>query len=46
MEEYFDIVSDDDEVVGRATRKEVHAKGYVHRSVLFFIFDRDGPYLR
>jgi isopentenyldiphosphate isomerase len=42
MEEFFDIVSDDDRVVGRATRKEVHLKGHVHRSVLFFIFDREG----
>jgi isopentenyl-diphosphate Delta-isomerase len=42
MEEYFDIVSDDDVVIGRATRKDVHTKGFVHRSVLFFIFDREG----
>jgi isopentenyldiphosphate isomerase len=42
MDEFFDVVTDDDEVVGRATRKEAHAKGYVHRSVLFFIFDREG----
>jgi isopentenyldiphosphate isomerase len=42
MDEFFDIVSDDDAVVGRATRKEVHAKGHIHRSVLFFIFDREG----
>jgi isopentenyldiphosphate isomerase len=42
MEEFFDIVSDDDEAIGRATRKEVHAKGHIHRSVLFFIFGRDG----
>jgi len=42
MDEFFDVVSDDDEVVGHATRKEVHSKGYVHRSVLFFIFDRTG----
>lgn len=42
MDELSDVVNDDDEVVSRATRKEVHAKGYVHRSVLFFIFDRAG----
>jgi isopentenyl-diphosphate Delta-isomerase len=42
MEEYFDIVSDDDEVVGLATRKDVHTKGFVHRSVVFFIFDVEG----
>jgi isopentenyl-diphosphate delta-isomerase len=42
MEETFDIVNDEDEVVGRATRKEAHTRGYIHRSVLFFLFDKDG----
>lgn len=42
MEELFDTVSDEDDVVGRATRKEAHTKGLIHRSVLFFIFDREG----
>lgn len=41
MEELFDTVSDEDDVVGRATRKEAHTKGLIHRSVLFFIFDRE-----
>lgn len=42
MEEMFDIVDDDDAVIGRASRKEAHMKGYIHRSVLFFIFDPEG----
>jgi isopentenyldiphosphate isomerase len=42
MEELFDIVGDGDEVIGRATRKEAHTLGHIHRSVLFFIFDREG----
>jgi isopentenyl-diphosphate delta-isomerase len=42
MEELFDIVSDGDEVVGRATRREAHTLGHIHRSVLFFIFDGEG----
>lgn len=33
MEEIVDIVDADDEVVGRATRKESHAKGLLHRVV-------------
>lgn len=39
-DELFDIVNDDDEVIGRASRSEVHRKGHIHRSVLFFLFDR------
>jgi len=42
MEELFDVVSDGDEVIGRATRKEAHTLGHIHRSVLFFIFDGEG----
>ena len=42
MEELFDIVSDGDEVIGRATRKDAHTIGHIHRSVLFFIFDDEG----
>lgn len=42
MEEMFDVVGDDDVVIGRASRMEAHTKGYIHRSVLFFIFDHEG----
>ena len=42
MEELFDTVSDGDVVIGRATRKETHTLGHIHRSVLFFIFDTEG----
>jgi len=38
-DELFDIVDEDDNVIGKATRKEVHAKGHIHRSVLFFLTD-------
>lgn len=41
MEEQFDVVSEDDEVIGRCTRKEAHTRGHIHRSVLFFILDKD-----
>ncbi len=40
--ELFDIVSEEDEVIGQATRKEVHTKGYIHRSVFFYLFDKQG----
>lgn len=42
MEERFDTVDECDNVTGQATRREVHSKGHIHRSVLFFIFDMEG----
>lgn len=42
MEERFDTVDECDNVTGHATRREVHSKGHIHRSVLFFIFDMEG----
>lgn len=41
-DELFDIVSEEDEVVGRSERKEVHSKGHIHRSIFIFIFDKQG----
>ncbi|MSU65283.1 MAG: NUDIX domain-containing protein [Opitutus sp.] len=41
-EEWFDVVNDRDEVVGRATRREVHATGLWHRAVHVLVFDRAG----
>lgn len=43
--EYFDVVDDEDNVVGRASRKQCHEKKLLHRSVQFFIFDKDGRIL-
>ncbi len=40
MTEIYDVVDEDDKVIGKATRKEVHTKNLIHRSVLFFIFDK------
>jgi len=45
MPEYVDVVDDDDNVVGKATREECHWKRLLHRSVQFFIFDKDGRIL-
>ncbi|HVW21179.1 MAG TPA: NUDIX domain-containing protein [Opitutaceae bacterium] len=41
-EEFFDIVNARDEVVGRASRREVHARGLWHRAIHVLVFDRRG----
>ena len=41
-EEYFDVVDQDDAVVGRATRREVHASGLKHRAVHVLVFNGAG----
>lgn len=41
-DELFDIVNEEDKIIGQATRKEVHRKGYIHRSVFFYLFDKQG----
>src|SRR5438477_9406801 len=41
-EEWFDVVNDRDEVVGRPTRREVHARGLLHRAVHVLVFDANG----
>ncbi len=40
MTELFSVVDEDDNVIGKANRTEVHVKGLIHRSVMFFIFDK------
>lgn len=41
-EEWFDVVNERDEVVRRATRREVHATGLWHRAVHILVFDAAG----
>ena len=41
-EEIFDVVNERDEVVGRAPRKEVHARGLLHRAVHVLVFNARG----
>ena len=43
--EFLDVVDDGDNVVGRASRGECHAKHLTHRSVMFFILDSGGRVL-
>ncbi len=40
MAEFLGVVDDDDNVIGKATRDECHAKKLIHRSVIFFVFDK------
>lgn len=41
-EEWFDVVDASDAVVGRALRREVHARGLWHRAVHVLVFDAAG----
>lgn len=41
-EEWFDVVNERDEVIRRATRREVHATGLWHRAVHVLVFDSKG----
>lgn len=41
-DELFDIVDEENKVIGQALRKEVHTRGYIHRTVSFYLFDRLG----
>ena len=38
-EEIYDLVDIDDRVIGQATRKEIHKKNLLHRSVHIFVFN-------
>jgi isopentenyl-diphosphate Delta-isomerase len=44
-EEIFDVVNDDDLVIGRASRSVVHATGLQHRGVHIFLFTPEGKML-
>jgi len=41
-EDIFDIVNERDEVIGRAPRREVHARGLLHRAMHVLIFNSRG----
>lgn len=46
MEEYFDVLNENGEFTGEiATRKECHEKGYWHRAVYGFIFNKNNDVL-
>jgi isopentenyldiphosphate isomerase len=41
-EEMLDVLDEKGNVIGKAKRSDVHGKGLIHRTVMFFIFDRSG----
>lgn len=41
-EEIFDVVNERDEIIGRATRAEVHERGLMHRAVHVMVFNSRG----
>ena len=41
-EDIFDVVNESDEIVGRAPRHEVHARGLLHRAVHVLVFNSCG----
>ncbi len=41
-EEIFEIVDDNNNIIGESTRKQAHEKGLTHKSVMFFIFNKKG----
>ena len=43
--EIFDIVNHNDEIVGSASRNEVHRMGLKHRSVHLLVFNKQGSVL-
>lgn len=44
-DELFDVVNQNDEVIGQKTRAEVHAQGLKHRAVHVFVFHKKGDLL-
>jgi len=40
--EIYDVVDHDNRVTGQATRREIHEKGLLHRSVHILVFDAGG----
>ena len=41
-DEIFDVVNERDEVVGQNTRREVHARGLLHRAIHVLVFNEGG----
>ena len=44
-EEIFDVVDEEDNIVGKAERSKVHSSGLIHRSVFFFVFNEKNEIL-
>lgn len=44
-EEWFDVVDEEDRVIGQAPRSRVHAERLLHRAVHIFVFNSGGEFL-
>jgi isopentenyldiphosphate isomerase len=44
-DEMFDVVDEEDQIIKKASRKECHERGLIHRSVMFFVFKSEGKVL-
>lgn len=44
-DEVFDVVDEDDQVMGQKTRAEVHSEGLIHRAVHVFVVGKQGQLL-
>ncbi len=44
-EEYFDVINENNEIIGKATRKECHDNNLLHRGVAIFVFNQKGELL-
>lgn len=42
VEEIFDVVNENNEVIGQAARREVHAQKLLHRSIVVLVFNKKG----
>lgn len=45
MVEYFDVIDENDKVIGKAPRDECHSKGLLHRAVHIMILNSKGEFL-
>ena len=45
MSEILDVVDENDHVIGKATREEIHSSELWHRGVHVFVFDSQGKLL-
>ncbi len=45
MTEYFDIVDENNVIIGRASREECHAKGLLHRGIFVLVINSNGKIL-
>lgn len=43
--EYLDVINEEDEVIGKETRKKIHELGLWHRGVHVFLFNEQGQML-